>query len=519
MESKNKQVPKRERTPEKPDEDARLSTEAVRVISQSVPNLPLLSDAAAATLASDAEYRLRQIIQEGVKFMKHSNLPYLLPTHINIALRVLNVQPVYGFATKRRKSATPSMFDPAARDALVNPAGPSAGVALPDSDYGQFSQVEGIPDLFFVDDSEVSIKSLLHVPPPELPLEVTVNAHWLAVDGSQPAISQNPVKRSRNLLPENRNAQTQAADSDNALVDVIPPLKHDLTRELQLYFEHVTEAILGKDVSQLEACLESVSHDKGIAILLPYLTKFIKDTVHDSIRDLSTLFSVMRLVKAILENDVFSELERYLHQLLPAVMSCVVGKRLCSNPRDNHWALRDYTARLIQRICSTKYTKGYVKVQQRITKTFIEALKDVKRPLTTHYGAIVGVACLGKHSIDVMIVPLLRGYMPKIKRLLEDPSQRQMRRHSAAKVFGALTWSVSGAELPSEVSSSSPGKVQHVNAGAEISVSRLSKLVPDVESLHDTLKREMGQKLYPFGDAKSDSELAASIVNGKSDAK
>lgn len=512
MDAKNKQVPK----PENPDEDARLSTEAVRVIAQSVQNLPPLSEAAAATLASDAEYRLRQIIQEGVKFMKHSKLPHLLPTHINIALRVLNVQPVYGFGTKRRKpSLASSPFDPAAREPLPNPAGSSARPST------QFNQVDGIPELFFLDDSEVSVKSLLQVPPPELPLEVTVNAHWLAVDGSQPSISQNPVQRSQDLALESQNTKTQAGDSGKAVVEVKPPLKHDLTRELQLYFEHVTDAISGDDPSQLEACLESVAHDKGIAVLLPYLTKFVKDTVTGSMRDLPVLFSVMRLVKAILENDVFTELERYLHQLLPAVISCVVGKRLTRNPQDNHWALRDYTARLIQRICSTEYTKGYVKVQQRITKSFVDALKDIKRPLTTHYGAIVGVACLGKHSVDVMLVPLLSGYMPKIRRLLEDGRQKQVRRNEASKVFGALVWSVSGPSLQqneqrARSSSTSFAKEQQTNTAIDISKSRISKLVPGVEALHETLKREMGEKLYPFGDAtQSDSELAASMVHSK----
>ena len=34
-----------------------------------------------------------------------------------------------------------------------------------------------------------------------------------------------------------------------------------------------------------------------------------------------------------------------LHQLFPAVMSCILAKQLCARPdADNHWALRDYAA-------------------------------------------------------------------------------------------------------------------------------------------------------------------------------
>lgn len=519
MEAKTKPVQKRERTPEKPDENARLSTEAVRVIAQSVPNLPPISDTAAATLASDAEYRLRQIIQEGVKFMKHSKFPHLLPTHINTALRVLNVEPVYGFGTKRRK-LNPAAYAFNTRERLGKSSGPSAGATSAVPHAAQFNQVDGAPDLFFLEDSEVSVKSLLEIPPPVVPLEVTVNAHWLAVDGSQPSISQNPVKQSQKLVQEHQGSDPQRVGNGTTLIEVKPPLKHDLTRELQFYFGHVKDALFGGDADQVQAILDSVARDKGISVLLPYLTQFIKDTVEKFIRDLPVLFSVMRLVKAILENDVFTELDRYLHQLLPAVISCLVGKRLCRNPRDDHWALRDYTARLIQKICS-KYTKGYVKVQQRITKTFVDALQDVNRPLTTHYGSTIGLACLGRHVVDAMLLPLLSTYMPKIKRLLEDPGQKSVRRFEASKVFGAIVWAISGLRTPADQDSRTdlPDQRQQAVPTIEISAQQLSEVLPGFETFHVTLKREMGSKLYPFGEVKSEGELARSILSSKRNAK
>ena len=41
-----------------------------------------------------------------------------------------------------------------------------------------------------------------------------------------------------------------------------------------------------------------------------------------------------------------------LHELIPAVATCVVSKQLCLKPEtDNHWALRDFGARLIAQIC------------------------------------------------------------------------------------------------------------------------------------------------------------------------
>ncbi|CDF35712.1 unnamed protein product [Chondrus crispus] len=524
MEPPNKRVAKRKRTPDKPEEDARLSPEAVHVIAQSVHNLPPLSDPAAATLALDAEYRVRQIVQEGIKFMKHSKQNTLLPSHVSIALRVLNVEPVYGFGAKRRRgNHGAGAFVGAVAGALGKPDAAGGGTQR----EGQFGQVDGVPELFFVHDSEVSVKSLLQAPPPELPLEVTVNAHWLAVDGKQPAISQNPMKQTQREELESGKRESDGTDGEGTQVEVRAPLKHDLTRELQLYFQHVQDAIFGEDVGQLEACLNSISEDAGIAVLLPYLTKFVKDSVQRSIRDLRVLFSVMRLVRAMLENEVFSELERYLHQLLPAVMSCVVGKRLCRNPRENHWALRDYTAGLLREICGTAYAKGYVGVQQRIVKTFVDALKDVKRPLTTHYGAIVGITCLGKHTVEGVVVPLLKGYLPKIIGLVEDVRQKSVRREEGSKVFGALAWAVSEDGVGNGVRPGQNGEASLNGmsdgmqwkaagaAGGKVSISRMSSVVPRAEEVHERLWREMDRRLYPFGESKSESELAVSLAEQK----
>jgi hypothetical protein len=37
---------------------------------------------------------------------------------------------------------------------------------------------------------------------------------------------------------------------------------------------------------------------------------------------------------------------------MPAILTCVVGKRLCEDPADDHWSLRDFAAGLVSRVCS-----------------------------------------------------------------------------------------------------------------------------------------------------------------------
>ena len=40
-----------------------------------------------------------------------------------------------------------------------------------------------------------------------------------------------------------------------------------------------------------------------------------------------------------------------LHQLMPSVITCLVAKRLGNKFTDNHWELRNFTAKLVASIC------------------------------------------------------------------------------------------------------------------------------------------------------------------------
>lgn len=59
-----------------------------------------------------------------------------------------------------------------------------------------------------------------------------------------------------------------------------------------------------------------------------------------------------------------------MHELIPAVMTCIVSRQLCLRPDvDNHWALRDFAARLVAQICK-HFSTTTNNIQSRITKTF-----------------------------------------------------------------------------------------------------------------------------------------------------
>jgi len=377
-----------------------LPRDSIKVIAESV-GIENLNNDVATGLASDVEYRLREIIQEAMKFMRHSKREKLTTEDINNALRLRNVETLYGF---------------------------SGNEPL------KFVKAVGTKDLYFVDDKELDFSEIANMPLPEAPRETSLSAHWLAVEGVQPAIPQNPIVQvdtAGSSTLKRRRSTSVTAETD---VHVRPIVKHTLSKELQLYFEKITQAVKGSSEKVVKAALNSLATDPGIQQLLPYFTQFISDEVTQNLHNLSFLKNLMRMVRALLYGNNL-HIEPYLHQLMPPILTCLVGRRLCEDPSEDHWELRDYSASLVAFICQ-RFGKAYANLQPRITKTLINAFLDLQRPLTTHYGAIVGLSSLGHYVTQLLILPNLRSYLKFLEPELN--SSNSIRRIEAKKCYGAL---------------------------------------------------------------------------------
>lgn len=578
------------------DDVVRLDPQSVLVIAQSMSHLPAVSESAANALAPDAEYRIRQIVQDSLKFMNHSKRKRLTPYDINAALRLRNADPVYGFGppetrTHYRSMPVSSTNPKSQRQSSRNPTAPfsaqsptrgsrgpasssttaqnltkpsdlqtgrpvtaqsnptpvtinlieATGTVSPSATAGQpesavilvsaneqtpdppsFTSVHNTPKLFFATDKELKVEDALRWPLPPIPLEVTVQSHWLAIDSRQPSISQNPAKKSDVLdgneveaSPKPRSLKASKGPSSGKRVPMLvkPRLKHVLSRELQLYFEYLKTAIFKYDADSIERTLKSVATEHGIVQLLPYLAIFICQTVRKNMRDLPLLFSLMRLVNAITQNPVF-QLDSYLHQLLPATITCLVGKRLCENPRHNHWALRDYVAMLLQRICK-RYANQYVDLWQRITVTISNSLKKLNHPLTTHYGSIVACGALGSLTAKKLILPKLPVFADKVRHVLESREQSPVRRYEAAKVYCALAWALSkkrgGPDDAISVHSDDGADEEKPSIGSHIK--DVDGLLPDAAKWLAKLQQEYGERVHPMGEKVFDVDVANSILD------
>ncbi|VAH00155.1 unnamed protein product [Triticum turgidum subsp. durum] len=386
--------------------------ETIEVIAQSI-GIPSLPADVSAALAPDVEYRLREIMQEAIKCMRHAKRTVLTADDVDSALSLRNVEPVYGFAS---------------------------------GDPLRFKRAVGHKDLFYIDDREVDFKEIIEAPLPKAPLDTAVVVHWLAIEGVQPAIPENPP-----IDAPTENKRTEHAKDDGLPVDIKLPVKHILSRELQMYFDKIAELTMSRSSTPVfREALVSLSKDSGLHPLVPYFSYFIADEVTRSLADLPVLFALMRVVQSLLRNPHI-HIEPYhitskratlvycqLHQLMPSMITCIVAKRLGHRLSDNHWELRDFSANLVASVCR-RYGHVYHNLQIRLTKTLVHAFLDPHKALTQHYGAVQGISALGPSVIRLLLLPNLQTYMQLLDPELQlEKQSNEMKRKEAWRVYGAL---------------------------------------------------------------------------------
>lgn len=389
---------------------------------------------------------------------------------------------------------------------------------------------------------------------PKPPVEIGLLPHWLFIEGAQPLIPENvavdkplPLKRERSqrtpadasgnkrkqdskapgssappesagrieapstaIVPAGGGEAGPGALTASALasgatgVQVLQPIQHQLSKELQLYFDKVVLLVKSTTTSAttatnaairsgqaeqdrhklLRATFEALSSDPGIHPLAPYFAKFLSDEVASSLKNLGMLESLLALASSLLTNPHI-EWEHYIHQLLPPILTCLVAKSLGSHALDDHWAIRNAAADVVGKVCA-RFNDSFYNVRPRISKTLVKAFLDTAKPLPTHYGAVIGLSALGHASVSLLLIPHLQPYMVTLAPLLDHSSTSDsasvglQQRIEANRVHGAILDAVSGAVRERIIASSMEVRPVKPQAAADVEMK-------DAEASEDAL--------------------------------
>lgn len=134
--------------PHHPEPKLLWNVDNVRDVAESV-GIASLGDDALRCLSQDVEYRVGQVLVESLRFMRAARRTTLTVADVSLALRVLDVEPLYGYDSLRPLR------------------------------YGEASLGAGQP-LYYVEDEEVDFEKLINAPLPKVPRDMSFTGEWMA---------------------------------------------------------------------------------------------------------------------------------------------------------------------------------------------------------------------------------------------------------------------------------------------------------------------------------------------------
>lgn len=345
-----------------------FSKETLKSFAQS-RGISSMDDDALRILGQDLEYRLKEICQEASKFMLAAHRTKLSTEDINNALVSRNVEPLFGY------------------------------------DSNETLVFRGLPcNVYYVPDEEIDLEEYLERPLPKIPLKPYVQSHWLAIEGTQPPIQQNPV------LIERPNAKQDSLSAYQEDLELKQQHKHLLTKELSMYFDKVLQTM----ETDPEIAIDCLLNETGIQQLVPYFLHHFKMEMRKSFRDEGAVMTILKMYDSLLRNK-YIFIDPYLHEILPPLFSCVVGKSMPDR-------IRETASDTVRHIYAT-FSLKYKSLAPRIANFLVKCWLDQSKTGDSQYGALLCLCSLPDRVVQEHVVPNMSKCSsdnPRVKALIRD---------------------------------------------------------------------------------------------------
>lgn len=271
--------------------------------------------------------------------------------------------------------------------------------------------ITGTKELYYIpQDKELKLDDLLNEPLPDIPYEISYRAHWLAINGVQPNIPENPSTDITPLPMEN---------------EIINGSTHSLSKELENYYEKVINVLKGDTEDMINYIMKNLEEEGGYNQLIPYFIQFFANEVRNylSLKDkppemFSRLCNYIRAMRCFIVNPN-NNLNSYLHQIIPTILSCALGKKLSSNPEDDHWKLRKESINLLKLICE-QFKVAYPDLEARSVGTLKGVINSKTCKTGPLYGALLGLRAFGPLVIQKVLIPQIKNIHEFLKEQMKD---------------------------------------------------------------------------------------------------
>lgn len=276
-----------------------------------------------------------------------------------------------------------------------------------DIEYVEITEPGAYSQILAPRDEQVNLRRIFSANLGDRPTETSVEFHWLAIDGIQPAIPENVAPIQTEIVtPEEMNWK---GDRTHSWRDSNAVIAEDLK---QIFANTLTKIKHEKDISDV---LEELRTSGVLQVLLPFFIRYLTDAMAMNMKKPKNVLRLLEVANALFGNESL-ELGENVHHFLSIVMSPMLYDGFCDDEVDLQYSVREECAAFLGLIVD-KFKGKYPSMMEKVTQKLGNVLFSNEAGMCAQYGAVYGIMSLGENVASNIIIQ-------NLAKLLEMAGER-----------------------------------------------------------------------------------------------